>query len=82
VSAQIGASVGIMFLLSIVEATTICKWQVLGSLGPPDIQISSSRGLEIVGTLNHLTMWGRESLSSRLRSWLKLWLSRIEHRSS
>jgi hypothetical protein len=39
------------------------QW-VLSSLGPLNILISSSRGLEIVGALNHLTLWGREYLSS------------------
>jgi hypothetical protein len=37
---------------------------VLSSLGPLNILISSSRDLEIVGVLNHLTLWGRKSLSN------------------
>jgi hypothetical protein len=60
----VGASVGIMSLLSIVEASPISKWIVLGSLGPLNILSSSNRGLEIVGVLNHLTFPGRESLFS------------------
>jgi hypothetical protein len=32
------------------------------------IMASSSRGVEIVGALNNLALWGRKSLSSWLRS--------------
>jgi hypothetical protein len=81
-SAQIGASVGMMFLFTAVVAPMISLLQVLGSLGPLNTLIPSSRSLEIVGVLNDLTLWGRESLSSCLRPWLKLWLSRMEHKSS
>jgi hypothetical protein len=81
-SAQIGASVGVMSLFTPVVAPTISLLRVLGSLGPLDTLIPSSRSLEIVGVLNHLTLRGRESLSSCLQPWLKLWLSRMEHRSS
>jgi hypothetical protein len=55
-SAQIGASVGIMSLFTTVEAPTISLRQVLGSLGPLNILTSSSRRLEFVGALNHLTL--------------------------
>jgi hypothetical protein len=79
--ARIGASVGIMSLVSTVVAPTICLQWVLGSLGPLNALISCGRSLEIVGALNHLTLWGEKSLSSCLWSWLKLWLSRMEHRS-
>jgi hypothetical protein len=80
--AWIGASVGIMSLLSTVVAPTISLQRVLGSLGPLITLIPSSRSLETVGALNHLMLWGRKSLSSCLRTWLKLWLSRMEHRSN
>jgi hypothetical protein len=53
---RIGASVGIMFLVSIVVAPTICLQWVLGSLGPLNALISSGRSLEIVEVLNHLTL--------------------------
>jgi hypothetical protein len=81
-SALIGASVGVMSLFTTVVAPTISLLWVLGSLGPLNTLIPSSRSLEIVGALNHLTLRGRESLSSCLRSWLKLWLSWMEHKSS
>jgi hypothetical protein len=55
---------------------------VLGSLGPLNTLIPSSKDLEVVGALNHLTLWGRESLCSYLRPWQKQQLSRTEHRSS
>jgi hypothetical protein len=80
--AWIGASVGIMSLLSIVVAPTINLQRVLGSLGPLNTLIPSSGSLEIIGALNHLTLWGRKSLSSSLQFWLKLWLNRTEHKSS
>jgi hypothetical protein len=81
-SAQIGASIGVMPLFTTVIAHTVSLLRVLGSLGSLNTLIPSSRSLEVVGALNHLTLWGRESLSSCLRPWLKLWLSRMEHRSS
>jgi hypothetical protein len=81
-SALIGASVGIMSLFTTIVAPRINLLRVMGSLGPLNTLIPSSRRLEIVGVLNHLTLWGREFLSSCLRPWLKLWLSRMEHRSS
>jgi hypothetical protein len=81
-SVQIGASVGVMSLFTTVVASTISLLWVLGLLGSLNTLIPSSRSLEIVGVLNHLTLRGRESLSSCLWPWLKLWLSRMEHRSS
>jgi hypothetical protein len=65
-SARIGASVGIMALFTIIVASTISWLRVLGSLGPLNTLIPSSRSLEIVGALNQLMLWGRESLSSCL----------------
>jgi hypothetical protein len=62
--AWIGASVGIMSLLSTVVAPTISLQRVLGSLRPLNTLILCSKSLEIVGVLNHLTLWGREFLSS------------------
>jgi hypothetical protein len=76
-SARIGASVDIMSLFTTVVAPTISLLWVLSSLGPLNTLIPSSRSLEIVGTLNHLTLWGRESLSSCVRPWLKLQLSKM-----
>jgi hypothetical protein len=81
-SARIGASVGIMSLFITIVAPMISLLRVLDSLDPLNTLILSSMNLEIVGVLNHLTLWGRESLSSCLWLWLKLWLSRTEHRSS
>jgi hypothetical protein len=81
-SVRIGASIGVMSLFTIVIAPTISLLQVLGSLGSLNTLMPSNRSLKVVGALNHLTFWGRESLSSGLRPWLKLWLSRTEHRSS
>jgi hypothetical protein len=60
----IGASVGVMSPLSTVVGPTNDLQRVLGRLGPLNTLILSSRSLEIVGVLNHLTLWGRESLSS------------------
>jgi hypothetical protein len=81
-SAWIGASIGVMSLFTTVIAPTVNLLWVLGSLGSLNTLIPSSRSLEVVGVLNHLTLWGRESLSSCQRPWLKLRLSRIKHRSS
>jgi hypothetical protein len=81
-SAWIGASISVMSLFTTVIALTISLLRVLGSLGSLNTLIPSSRSLEVVGALNHLTLWGREFLSSCLQPWLKLWLSRMEHRSS
>jgi hypothetical protein len=81
-SARIGASIGVMSLFTTVIAHTVSLLRVFGSLGSLNTLIPSSRSLEVVGAQNHLTQWGRESLSSGLWPWLKLWLSRMEHRSS
>jgi hypothetical protein len=67
ISAWIGASIGVMSLFTTVIAPTISLLRVLGSLGSLNTLIPSSRNLEVVGTLNHLTIRGRESLSSCLR---------------
>jgi hypothetical protein len=75
----IGASVDIMSLLSIVVVPKISLQRVFGSWGHLNTLISSSRSLGIVGVLNHLTLWGRKSLSSCLRPQLKLQLSMTEH---
>jgi hypothetical protein len=81
-SAWIGASIGVMSLFTTVIAPTISLLWVLASLGSLNTLIPSSRSLEVVRALNHLTLWGRESLSSYLRPWLKLQLNQMEHRSS
>jgi hypothetical protein len=81
-SAQIGASIGVMSLFTTIIAPTINLLRVLCSLGSLNTLIPSSRSLEVVGALNHLTLRGRESLSNYLRPWLKLRLSRMKHRSS
>jgi hypothetical protein len=81
-SAWIGASISVMSLFTTVIAPTISLLRVLGSLGSLNTLIPSHMRLEVVGALNHLTLWGRESLSSCLQPWLKLRLSRMEHRSS
>jgi hypothetical protein len=71
-----------MSLFTIPIAPIVSLLQVLGSMGPLNTLIPSSRGLEVVGVLNHLTLRGRESLSSCLWPWQKLRLSRMEHGSS
>jgi hypothetical protein len=71
-----------MSLFTTTIAPMVSLLWVLGSLGPLNTLIPSSRGLEIVGALNHLMLWGRESLSSYLQPWQKLQLSRMEHRSN
>jgi hypothetical protein len=81
-SARIGESICVMSLFTTVIPPTVSLLWVLGSLGSLNNLIPSSRSLEVVGALNHLTLQGRESLSSYLRPWLKLWLSKMEHRSS
>jgi hypothetical protein len=78
---MIVASVGIMSLVSTIVTPMICLQRVLDSLGPLNTLISSGRSLEVVGALNDLMLWGGESMSSCLQRRLKLWLSRIEHRS-
>jgi hypothetical protein len=81
-SAWIGALIGVMSLFTIVVAPTISLLWVMGRLGSLNTLIPSSRSLEVVRVLNHLVRQDRESLSSCLRPWLKLWLSRTERRSS
>jgi hypothetical protein len=81
-SARIGASIGVMSLFTRVIARTTSLLRVLGSLGSLNTLIPGSKSLEVVGALNHLMMRDRESLSSCLWPWLKLQLSRTEHRSS
>jgi hypothetical protein len=68
-SAWIRASIGVMSLLTTVIAPTISLLPVLGSLGSLNTLIPSSRGLQVIGALNHLTTRDRESLSSCLRPW-------------
>jgi hypothetical protein len=55
-SAQIGASIGVMSLFTTAIAPMVSLLRVLGSLGPPNTLIPSSRGLEVVGALNHLML--------------------------
>jgi hypothetical protein len=55
-SARIGASIGRMSLFTTAIAPTVSLLRVLGSLGPLNTLISSSRGLEVVLALNHLTL--------------------------
>jgi hypothetical protein len=81
-SARIGTLIGVMSLFTTVIAPTVSLLRVLGSLGSLNTLIPSSMSLEVVGALNLLTLQGRESLSSCLRPWLKLRLSRMEYRSS
>jgi hypothetical protein len=81
-SVRIGASVSIMSLFTIVIAPMISLLWFMGSWGPLNTLIPNNRSLEIVGALNPLMLWGRESLSSYLCPWLKLRLSRMEHMSS
>jgi hypothetical protein len=71
-----------MSLFTTVIAPMISLLRVLGSLGSLNTLIPSNRILEVVRALNHLKLRGRESLSSCLRPWQKLRLSRMEHRPS
>jgi hypothetical protein len=64
IQAEIGAPIGKMTFLSTSIALPFRMHWVLSSLGPLNILTSSSRNLEIVGVLNDLTLWSRESLSS------------------
>jgi hypothetical protein len=68
-SALIGASIDVMSLFTTAIAPTVSLLWVLGSLGPVNTLIPNNRGLEVVGVLNHLTLWGKESLSSCLWPW-------------
>jgi hypothetical protein len=63
-SAPIGASVGVISLFTTVVAPTISLLRVFDSFGSLNTLIPSSRSLEIIGVLNHLTLRGRESLTS------------------
>jgi hypothetical protein len=65
-SAWIGALIGIMSLFTVVITPTVSLLWLLGSLGSLNTLISSSRSLEIIGALNHLTLWGRDFLASCL----------------
>jgi hypothetical protein len=82
VGGWIGALVGIVTSFTTSIAVPFRRRWVYSSLGPLNILISSTRSLEIVGALNHLAMWGRESLSSWVRPLLKQRLRRMEHKSS
>jgi hypothetical protein len=62
--AWIAVSIVVMSLVSTIVAPTISLQRVLGSLGPLNTLIPNRRSLEIVGALNHLTLWGGKSLSS------------------
>jgi hypothetical protein len=55
-SARIGALVGVMSLFTIVVVPTISLLRVMGSFGPLNTLIPSSRSLEIDGVLNHLML--------------------------
>jgi hypothetical protein len=55
-SARIGASIGVMPLFTTVIAHMVSLSWVLGSLGSLNTLIPSSRSLEVVGALNHLTL--------------------------
>jgi hypothetical protein len=81
-SAQTGASICVMSMFTIVITPMVSLLWVLGSLGSLNTLIPSSRSLEVVRVLNHLTLRGRESLSSCLRPLLKLRLNMSEHRSN
>jgi hypothetical protein len=81
-SVRIGASIGVMSLFTTAITPMVSLLRVLGSLGSLNTLIPNNRSLEVVGALNHLTLRGRESLSSCLRPWQKLRLSRTEYRSS
>jgi hypothetical protein len=81
-SVWIGGSIGVMSRFTTVIAPTIILLRVLVRLGSLNTLIPSSRSPEVIGALNHLTLRGRESLSSCLWPWQILWMSRMEHRSS
>jgi hypothetical protein len=55
-SARIGALIGVMSLFTTAIARTVNLLRVLGSLGPLNTLIPSSRSLEVVGALNHLML--------------------------
>jgi hypothetical protein len=61
---RIGASIGMMTFFS-TSIALLFNWHwVFSSLGPLNILASNSRGLEIIGALNHLMLQGREWLTS------------------
>jgi hypothetical protein len=62
--AWIGVSIGKMIFPSTSIALPFSLHWAFSSSGPLNILTSSSRGLEIVGVLNDLTLQGRELLSS------------------
>jgi hypothetical protein len=78
---RVGASVSKVTFLFRGIAPPISLRRVLGNFGPLRALISNSRGLKVVRALNHLTLWGRKSLSSWLRPLLELWLSRADRKS-
>jgi hypothetical protein len=57
-SAQIGASIGVMSLFTTVIAPTIRLLRVLGSLGSLNTLIPSSRSLKVVGGTESLDAVG------------------------
>jgi hypothetical protein len=65
-SVWIGASIGVMSQFTTAIAPTVSLLRVLGSLGPLNTLIPGNRSLEVIGVLNHLILWGRESLFSGL----------------
>jgi hypothetical protein len=79
---RVEASVSEMTLLSTSKTPPFSLQQVRSNLDSLSILIPSSRGLGLLGTLNHLMLWGRESLPSGLWPWLELRLSRSEHKSN
>jgi hypothetical protein len=63
-SARVGASISKVSLLATGIALSFRLHEVLSTLGPLNIMISSSMSLEIVGELNDLTLQSRKPLSS------------------
>jgi hypothetical protein len=57
-SARIGASIGVMSLFTTAIAPTVSLLRVLGSLGPLNTLIPSSRGLVVVGVAESLDTVG------------------------
>jgi hypothetical protein len=57
-SAWTGASISVMSLFTTVVASMVSLLRVLGSLGSLNTLIPSSRSLEVIGELNHLTLRG------------------------
>jgi hypothetical protein len=71
-SAQIGASIGVMPMFTTAIAPMVSLLWVFGSSGSLNTLIPSNRSMEVIGVLNHMTLHGRESLSSGLWPWQKL----------